>query len=221
MNNKKKITVRKLVTLAILAGLGIPLMYISIGPVPAAPWLKFDLSDIVVYVAAVIYGPLAATLVALIKSIADFFLKGSETGIPINQMIAFVSSLAYMFPFYYTMLFLKKIIKNRKLGGQLMVRIVPVIIGTLSLTVVLTFLNYVWFTPLYLELLGIDLPQPFFNYVVSIYGPFNFAKGAALSGIFVLLSYRLEELASYLNSKDNEVNPLLINQIQENYHNIK
>jgi riboflavin transporter len=202
MTNTTVLTTKKMVALAILAALGIPLMYVSFGPVPAAPWLKFDLSDVVVYIAAVIYGPLGAVLVAFIKSLADFLLKGSEVGIPINQFIAFVSSLAYALPFYYTMVLVKKMIKRNNHTNKVMVRVIPVIIGTLSLTILLTFLNYVWLTPLYLELLGVDLPPRFFNYVVTIYGPFNFAKGAALSGVFLVLSFRLDQVARFLNKED-------------------
>jgi riboflavin transporter len=280
MFQSKKFTTKKMVTLAILSALGIPLMYVSFAPLPAVHWLKFDFSDLVVYIAAVIYGPLGAVIVAFIKSVGDYLLKGSEVGIPINQFIAFVSSLTFVIPFYYTMELIKKVIKSNskvtkaisfglsvlflsvsfsyvsalwinyvvvyKLGypvatnfvlwvtliilpflltlfgivlpiivkvykvkDALIIRVVPLLAGTLSLTVILTTLNYLWFTPWYLGLLGWDLPQPFLNYVLATYAPFNLAKGLVISSVFMLLSYRLEHLAVFLNSEDEQYKTVL------------
>ncbi len=271
----QKFSAKKIVTLSVLAALGIPLMFIEVAPVPIAPWLKFDFSDIVVYIAAVIYGPAGAVLVALIKSIIHFLIKGSVAGIPIDQFIAFVSSLAYVLPFYFTMVFIRKIIKQESkimkyislafgllfitlsvsyigslwvryimtqqlsialsenfdtwfiilllpfvfvlisiivllllkvypIKDALIIRIIPMLAGTLSLTVLLTFLNYIWFTPWYLSLIGLELPEPFLKYVVSSYAPFNFAKGVVLSAVFLLFSFRIDQVAKGLKICDDE-----------------
>ena len=97
--SKSLFTTKKLVTLAILSAIGTILMFIEI---PSSHfWLKFDLSDVVVYLSAMIYGPIGAIIVAFIKSIINFIIKGSHVGIPIDQFIAFIASLAYTLPFYY------------------------------------------------------------------------------------------------------------------------
>ncbi len=266
MVTKRYFTTRKMVTLAILSALATPLMFIEIAPVPVAPWLKFDFSDIVVYVSAVIYGPIGAIIVAFIKSIIHYLIKGSDVGIPLPQFIAFVSSLAYVLPFYYIMVLVKRVNNIGKEKSKLislifsfgfilisitsiqyllmpviaewfnwtiptnrllwiltylgainvvvttlivyylnkkveddqyyLIRFIPVLIGTLSLTVILTFLNYIWFTRWYLALLNAPLPERMIKFVAEVYAPFNFTKGMVLSILFILLSYRLDEVVS-------------------------
>ena len=48
-----------------------------------------DISDVVVYLGAVIYGPIGAIVVAFVKSLIHYMIKGSFVGVPINQLIAF------------------------------------------------------------------------------------------------------------------------------------
>lgn len=256
---------RKIVTLAILAGLGTPLMFIELAPIPIAPWLKFDLSDLVVFITIVIYGPIGAVIVAFIKSIIHFLVKGSDVGIPLPQFIAFVSSLAYSLPLYYMMVLVKKITnnnlkRNKKLtvifsfifivvslislqyilipikenrllwvltylgaidvivaiilvrimlkkvvkDEYYLIRFLPVIVGTLSLTILLTILNYLWFTPWYLKLLDSPLPDNLLLFVAKVYAPFNFTKGTILSILFILASYRLDEVAKFITGEDKQ-----------------
>lgn len=265
MLEKKYFTTRKIVSLAILAGLGTPLMFIEIAPVPIAPWLKFDLSDLVVFITAVIYGPIGATIVAFIKSAINYLVKGSDVGIPLPQFIAFVSSLTYSLPFYYVMVLVKRInkieLKHKKVLTMILgfifilislislqyilipikenrllwvltylgiidiviafilirfmikkvdndeyylIRFLPVTIGTISLTISLTVLNYLWFTPWYLKLLGAPLPDNMIKFVAQVYAPFNFAKGTILSILFVLASYRLDKVAEFISGNDNQ-----------------
>lgn len=205
MLNKNIFNTKKMVTLSILAALGIPLMLIEIRPVPTATYLAFDFSDIVVYISVVIYGPFGGIIVAFIKSVVHYFIKGSMVGIPLDQFIAFVASLAYVLPFYYVMLLIKKLYKrNKNFIDAITIRIVPIVVGIISLTVLLTILNYFWFTPWYYSLLGAKLPDEFLKFIVVTYGLFNLVKGVVLSGVFFILSLRLDKVAKVLNICDDD-----------------
>src|SRR5690606_8293082 len=85
-----------------------------------------------------------------------------------------------------------------------LIRFLPVTIGTISLTISLTVLNYLWFTPWYLKLLGAPLPDNMIKFVAQVYAPFNFAKGTILSILFVLASYRLDKVAEFISGNDNQ-----------------
>ncbi len=141
--SKSYFTTKKLITLALLSAIGTILMLIEI-PSPIF-WLKFDLSDVVVYLSAMIYGPIGAIVVAFIKSVINFLLKGSFVGVPIDQVTAFIASLAYALPLYY----LTKLFNKR--NNKMMARIMPLILSSIIMTIILTTLNY-WITDLYLRL---------------------------------------------------------------------
>lgn len=209
---------KRLVTISILSALGTILMLIEI-PSPT-PWLKFDLSDVVVYLGAMIYGPVGAIIVAFIKSLIHFFLKGSLVGVPIDQFTAFLSSLSYALPLYY----LTKLLKGK--NNKFVKRILPLIICTLIMTIIMTSANF-FITDLYVRLmitnditkigqvthaevidaianfLGFSLPTwitsssflPkgfFFWFIIITYIPFNLIKASLLSALFLMLSYRLD-----------------------------
>ena len=72
-----------------LSSLGFILMLIKF-PIPPFPaYLTVDFSDIPALIAALMFGPVAAILVELFKNIIDYFMTGSEAGIPIGNMANF------------------------------------------------------------------------------------------------------------------------------------
>jgi len=226
---------KKLITLSILSAIGTILMYIEI-PSPII-WLKFDLSDVVVYLGAMIYGPIGAVIVAFIKSIIHFFVKGSPVGIPIDQFIAFIASLAYALPLYY----LTKLFKKRE--HHPLIRYSPLILSTLFMALFMTTINY-WLTDIYIRMLiinditkintvsqvdvmntvqgylGFSLPSWIENssflpkdiwlwFIILTYIPFNLAKGALTSITYFILSYRLDYLIKRFQISEGEESLLL------------
>ncbi|HEY8364252.1 MAG TPA: hypothetical protein VIK84_01660, partial [Haloplasmataceae bacterium] len=85
-----------------------------------------------------------------------------------------------------------------------LIRFLPVTIGTISLTLLLTILNYLWLTPLYLDLLGAPLPDNMIKFVAEAYAPFNFAKGTILSILFIVLSYRLDKVTRIITGSEDK-----------------
>ncbi len=72
---------RQLASVAMLAALASLLMrFLQFPILPAAPYLKFDPSEVPTLLAGVLYGPNAAVLVALLKNLAYVLLFGSPTG---------------------------------------------------------------------------------------------------------------------------------------------
>lgn len=215
--SKQSLQTKRLITLAILSAIGTILMYIEI-PSPTA-WLMIDISDVVVYITAVIYGPVGAIIVAFLKSAIHFLLKNSVVGLPINQFIAFIASLAYALPLYYML----KVMKGAQKGK--FKKFLPMIVSSLCLIVTMTVINY-WLTDVYIRLiltrditqigsishtqvlafvtndLGFSLPKFIQNarflpkdlwlwFIVLTYVPFNFIKSLITSTLYFILSYRL------------------------------
>ncbi|MDF2700623.1 MAG: riboflavin transporter RibU [Haloplasmataceae bacterium] len=203
--SKSYFSTRKLVLLAILSALGSALMWLEI---PFIPPFKLDASDSAVIVAAVLYGPLAAFIVAVTKGIAHFiFLSGGDFGI--GELIAITASMAYTLPFYFSMKLVKKYSKN-----IFVIRIIPMIFGTIALSIILPLLNLLVF----FQLWSIVMTNSFLDYNdVFIFSmgtiPGNIIKGTGLSIIFFVLSFRLDYVANKLNIlKDDEVTLLEIEE---------
>src|SRR5690554_5019645 len=70
---------RNLVMISLLAAMSFVLMYVvQIPLLPAAPFLKWDPSDLPNVLGGLVLGPGAAFLIALIKCLLFLLLKGSE-----------------------------------------------------------------------------------------------------------------------------------------------
>lgn len=215
---KANLRVNKIVTVSILSALGTILMMVEIPSF--VHWLKLDISDVVVYLSAVIYGPIAAVVVAFVKSLLHYLIKGSIVSVPIDQFIAFVASLAYALPLYY---FTKLFSKGAYKGS---VKVLPLVLSALSMTFIMFLMNY-WLTDIYIRLLltsdiaeintitadqvmdfvlanlGFHVPQwirnrsflpqnTWFWFIALTYVPFNLAKAAITSALYYVLSLRLE-----------------------------
>ena len=65
------------------------------------------------------------------------------------------------------------------------------VIGTASLTVVLSVVNYLFLLPLYLKVLNFSV-GPIREYLLMGVIPFNIIKGAIVSTVFILLFGKLK-----------------------------
>ncbi len=72
---------RAIASLAMLSAVAALLMrFVQFPILPAAPYLKFDPSEVPTLLAGVLYGPTAAATVALLKNLLNVLLFGSPTG---------------------------------------------------------------------------------------------------------------------------------------------
>ena len=122
---------RNLVMISVLAAMSFILMYaVQIPLLAAAPFLKWDPSDLPNVLGGFVLGPWAATVIAFIKCLLFLIFKGSEG--PIGAFMAFASSAALAVPFSF-------IYRRRQdyLGFFL-----GLVAGTLSLALTMVFVNY-------------------------------------------------------------------------------
>ena len=82
---------KSLVILGVFIALGAILMLIEI-PYPIVPFLKFDLSELIVLLTVEIFGLVPAIIVAAAKSLVNIMLGMSATPMHIGSITAFIAS---------------------------------------------------------------------------------------------------------------------------------
>ncbi|MBG9983725.1 ECF transporter S component [Aerococcaceae bacterium DSM 111022] len=178
----RKLETREIVFLGILAAFGIILRMFDFPILPAAPFLKVDLSDLTGLIGLLSSGPLGLMLVSLIRDILNYILSGGQGGIPIGPIMSFFGTLALFLPTHFI---LKKLPSMNKWVRYVLMGIA----STLSLTIVLSFINYYIALPIYVNVMNFPIDN-YLAYVLSIVVPFNIIKGIIVSiGQFVVLEY--------------------------------
>lgn len=181
-NRQQRLDVRSMVEMALFAGVAYVLMFISIPIIPIVPYMKLDFSDLVVLLGMSVFGAGGAILIAAVKELLYFVSTGLDIMNFIGILTAFIADLALILP-------ISAVLKNKPLtiGRQ----IIAVIVGTLSLTLVLSLANWGVITPLYLKVWGMSLGLPVNKLVLFGVVPFNLIKGIVLGILFILLSRRM------------------------------
>ncbi|MFS0643885.1 ECF transporter S component [Siminovitchia sp. 179-K 8D1 HS] len=192
----RKLNTKSFVAIGMLSSLSFVLMLIKF-PIPPFPaYLTVDFSDIPALIAGLMYGPLAAVLVELIKNFIDYLMIGSEAGIPIGNFANFIAGIVFVLPTYFVF---KKLNKNWGLA-------VSLVAGTIFMSVFMSILNYVAILPAYIILLGWDpmSTSALRQLVVAAILPFNMIKGLIVTVIFLLIYTRMrnwiEKQAVYKNA---------------------
>jgi riboflavin transporter FmnP len=188
MTNKRT---SNLVLTAVLSALGVVLMLIEI-PYPVVPFLKFDLSDIVVLVASFTIGIIPALIIAGLKSIIHSLVMGPVGPAAIGQITAFVAGLT--------------LLAGYRLSRNKMGMIKSLALMSLFFAVVMTVLNYLFITPIWfgglifldvkdwvtLEAFGLNSQAGYLETIFIVYFPFNLIKGLLLSVVYFLLNRSLK-----------------------------
>lgn len=171
--------VRGIVSIGMLSSIAylLTLLYFPLPPFPS--FLTVDFSDIPALIATLIFGPVAGILVEFFKNVLNYFVTGSATGIPVGQIANFFAGILFVLPTYY----LYKKLKSKK-GMTL-----ALIIGSITMAVVMSVLNYYIILPAYTTLLHAPDMR---NLVVPAILPFNILKGVIMSGIFLLLFAKMQ-----------------------------
>ncbi|MFB4158523.1 ECF transporter S component [Geomicrobium sp. JSM 1781026] len=184
MNNQSSKTFR-MVSYAILGALGTAFMFLSF-PLPfltATPFLSIDFSEIPVLLAAILFSPVAGIAVAGIKIALYTLFMGA--GDPIGMVTNFTASLAFVLPIAY-------IYRRYRTTRSL---VVGVGVGTFSLTVILSVLNYFVFLPAYVWLVEMPFtPEIMMTMVLAGILPFNLMKGILVGAVFVPVFLKLYPL---------------------------
>ena len=180
----KKMNLKTFVAVGMLSSLAYVLMLIKF-PLPTFPaYLTVDFSDIPALIAALLFGPIAAIVVEFIKNLIDYLMIGSEAGLPIGNLANFLAGISFVLPTY----FVYKRLKTKK--GMT----VSLIVGTIFMAVLMSFLNYIAILPAYIFLLGWDpmTTAEIRKFAVALILPFNIFKGIIITGLFMLLFTRMK-----------------------------
>ncbi|NLA78308.1 MAG: ECF transporter S component [Erysipelothrix sp.] len=178
----KKQNIRVFSLVGIMSGLAFALYFFEIPfgfLFPAAPFLKFEFSDIPAILTGIAAGPTAGVMVQLLKNILHAMFLMKEP-IYSGEIANFAASVALMLPIVILYRYDDK--KFKWISG---------IIGTVLMTVVMMFVNYF----ITFNLFG--LPQGF-NYrmglILSTFTPFNLLKGTIITIVYVILYPKLKPI---------------------------
>ena len=173
-----KYRLRIWISLALLGSWAVILRLLDFPILPFVPFLKFDFSDLMVYVGMLIGGPKGLMLVAGIRDLSNYIMKGGEGGIPIGVIMSFIASVTMFLPSHF---FLKSSLNKN--------RLVRIFLTPLSLVVmlclVMSLMNYYIALPIYAKVMKLPIDH-YLNYVIQFILPFNAIKGvliAACQGI--------------------------------------
>lgn len=177
MNTTSK--TRKMIQITLLSVIAFLLMYLIEFPLlAAAPYLKYDPSQVPTLIASFAFGPMAGLIAELIKSFL-FFISGKSSSGIVGVSAAFVAGGA----FTVSAGFVYKYMKSKK--GAL----ISLLVGTICMTIFMTISNKFIFLPLW------GIPAEAINgLLTSVIIPFNLIKGVLTSIITFLLYKRIHKL---------------------------
>jgi riboflavin transporter FmnP len=120
-------------------------MYLEFS-VPLFPaFLKFDLSDVPALLGGFALGPLAGTVIELIKNLLFLFIKGTTTG-GVGELANFVIGTAWVVP--AAIIYRKNKTKKNAIKA--------LVAGAVSMVVAAALLNYFVMLPLYAKIMPIE-----------------------------------------------------------------
>lgn len=186
---------RKIVVVGILAALAWIISRFTFPLLPWAPFLKIDFSDIPILLGMYVFGPMAGIAIAGVRSLLSYVMSGGEAGFPIGDTAAFLATLSYTLPVYY-------IIKNRKPSTKS--TLLSSGLGTISLTVVLSVLNWAFIAPMYMYVMGFSV-GPMREYLALSVIPFNLIKGIFVSIVFFVVYYKLYDYLEKVRSENDAI----------------
>ncbi len=181
---------RTMVKVSVLGVIGFVLMFFEMPLIfLAPPFIKMDISDLPALIGAFSLGPMAGVIIQLLKNVLNVVIEGTTTA-GVGEFANFVvgSAFAYTAGFVY----FKKRTFNRAVVG--------LVLGTIVMTIVISFANYFIMFPFYAKLFG----WPIENLVemgtainanitdmktMIIYAivPFNLLKGTILTALTILI----------------------------------
>ena len=172
---EKKINVRWLTTMGMLAAIGIVLVaFIEVPLFPAAPFLKYDPADIPILIGTMLYGPLSGVILTIIVSfVQSFMIHGS--GGPIGFVMHVIATGAMTIVLGNIFMRSKKTRVNAA---------VALTFGALAMTIAMIGMNLV-LTPIFMNT-PIDAVL---KILVPVIIPFNLIK-AGINSVVTFVLYR-------------------------------
>ncbi|MFE6166951.1 ECF transporter S component [Viridibacillus arvi] len=175
----KNMKLQKRIAIAMLSSISFVLMLFNFPLPPFPAFLEVDFSDVPALIAAITMGPLAGILVELFKNVLDWIFSGSPTGMPVGHIANFTTGVLFIMPVYFVY---KRLSSTKGLTTGL-------VVGTLSMAVGMSLLNYVLFLPMYTYFLNVPATTGTALTKMIVLGilPFNIIKGFIVMIIFMIL----------------------------------
>jgi len=191
-----RVSAKTLTKIGVLSAIAFVLMLIEF-PLWFAPgFLKMDLSEVPALMGSFALGPMAGVVIELVKNLLNLAIDGTTT-MAVGETANFVVGSVFVYVAGY-IYYKNKNIKNAVLGMAL---------GTLSMTIVMSFANYYVMIPFYAKLFNapldaiVSMGNAVNKYVVDlksliIYAivPFNILKGIIVTLITFLLYKRVSPI---------------------------
>lgn len=176
----------------IMAAAAIVLMFLEF-PLPLMPgFLKFDVSEIPVLLAAFALGPWSAVIIELIKNLAHFPFSGTAG---VGEIANFVVGCAFVVPAGI----LYRFHRSKKMA------VIGMAAGTLMMTLTGCLMNYYIMIPFYMRVfempievivgmtneVGNTLVKDMTTLIVFVFAPFNLLKGSVVSLVVAIIYKRI------------------------------
>lgn len=193
---KEDFNTKTMVKISVLGVISLILMLLDFPLWFTPPFIKFDVSDVPSLIGAFALGPMAGVIIQLVKNLLKILVAGTNT-VVVGEVANFIvgSVFAYTAGLIY---YREKTFKNAIIG---------LIVGTISMTLVISVLNYYVMIPFYAKVYGMPLDKIITisgavnKYVVDlksliIYAivPFNLLKGIVVSLVTILLYKRVSPI---------------------------
>ncbi|MBQ3127124.1 MAG: ECF transporter S component [Clostridia bacterium] len=193
MKHNHSAAIKYIAKIGVLSAVAAILMLFEF-PLWFAPgFYKLDLSETVILIGGFALGPVAGVLIELLKNLLNLLLNGTTTAF-VGEFANFVTGCVFVVP-------AALIYRHRK---SLISAIVGMIVGSLSLAVVGSLLNYFVLIPTYVEMYKMPLDAiiamagevngavtDLKSMIVFAVAPFNLLKGVICSILASLLYKRV------------------------------
>lgn len=173
MKLKEQFSTKNLAILGMLTAMAyIVTVFVRIPLMPTAPFLNYDIKDVIIAIGGFLFGPVSALILSAAVSALEF-ITVSDTGI-IGLIMNILSTLSFVIPAS-----LMYSIRRKKSFA-----VTGLIIGVLFMTGMMVLWNY-FITPLYMKISR----EAVCAMLPTVFLPFNLIKGT-LNAIFTIIIYK-------------------------------
>lgn len=162
----------------------------------APNFYQLDFSEVPVLLGTFALGPVAGIAIEFVKILINFVLNGTDTG-GIGELANFAVGCSFVIPAGY-------IYKHKK---SFITAVVAMLVGTISLTIVGSLMNYYLLLPVYSAVYGAPI-EAFIGmgsalnpaitdlktFVLYAVAPFNLFKGIVVSSITLLIYKKISPI---------------------------
>lgn len=188
-------SVQKIALIGLLSALGAILMAFIQLPYPPVPFLRIEFSDVAVLIAFLLFGFKEALFVGVLKALVNALIMGPVGPYAIGQISALMASMTYVIG----LAIMIKTMSDRP-------KILKIILIIVLVTFVMTFVNYMFVTPIYfgswtflgvrswlnLSSFGLSGTGTYLTTILLVYVPFNFIKGLFVMSVYFVIEKATE-----------------------------